>query len=90
MYFNDTYIDIYNCNVDTLYIPNVIDGKNVYKLSNLNLSGVKKIVIPDGIKYVEEYCFAGSPDLLEVVVPKSVKLFPESALYKTNAVVVYD
>ncbi len=60
----------------TLIIPNIIDGKNVIGIGESAFDGcktIKKIIIAEGITYIEDRAFAMCSQLKEIILPGSLK-----------------
>lgn len=75
---NDTYISLvrYIGSEKVVTIPEEIENKKVIKVGKncfANNKKITKVMIPDGVTYIDDGAFAGSVKLLEVSIPDSVQ-----------------
>ena len=84
--------------MENIVIPAYYNGKPVttileYGFVNVNMSGaimdnitLKSITIPEGIKKIEAYAFAGCGQLENINIPKTVEEIGEDAFYGVQKV----
>lgn len=68
-------ISNYKGSGDTLTIPSEYKDKKVTEIgkSSFKMAPVKKVIVPDTVLKLDNYCFAFSRSLEEIVIPDSVK-----------------
>ena len=67
--------------VKILQFPGRINGKSVYSIAlkdTSNISNVKKIVISNGTRFIEDNCFANMKSLASAIIASTVSTFGKS------------
>lgn len=68
-------ISSYNGNDDNVYIPDTIDGHTVSKIAENSFSDtdIVTVTLPDTVKIIERYAFAGCSSLRSIYIPDTVE-----------------
>lgn len=95
---NGNALNVYSMNSisNEVEIPSTLDGHKVISVgkrnsnrqfglctTNVYCKGIVKVIVPDGVEYIESYFLMNSEGIEEVVLPDSVKYIGEYAFYNS-------
>ena len=84
-YRGGVYADEYLQN-NTLVIPRKINGVEVKSMciGNGGIVGAERIIIPDSIQKIDDYCFGNNWSLKEILLPNGIKNIKYCAFYQCH------
>lgn len=86
IYYDNIYFTMYDYTSDTLVIPSTINGTSIKKITGINYSNVKKVVIEEGIEEIGDYAFLGMDNLEEITLPSTLKKIGKYAFVKCTSI----
>lgn len=87
---NEAVIHRYKGHSPEPKFPTVLEGKKVagifhrFAKEDLSYTNIKRIVIPEGYRYIGAYAFAGCKNLREVILPSTLTTIGDGAFLKCS------
>ena len=72
--------------VEEIVLPGFIDGKKITAIGDrafMNVTGLKRVVLPEGIRVINAYGFADAADLSEIILPSTLERIGDHAFFRT-------